>query len=173
MILLLAGCAARHEPGNILPGTTTHAEIVAQYGAVKGVGMHKLNGIPLYSVSYEFSADHVFPAGVTPAHALGLTYKNDVVVGYLFIPSFGQDSPNFDERKISQIVRNATRKADVIALLGKPQGEYIYPLVKGTESRGMVYLFGEAGSASAVKRLVVTLGPDGVVTDVEIGAYPV
>ncbi len=60
--------------------------------------------------------------GVTPARGQGFYFWNAVLVGHEFTSSFDEDKTDFDASKVQQIKSGETTEAEVLALLGKPQG---------------------------------------------------
>jgi hypothetical protein len=95
-----------------------------------------------------------------------------VLVGHDFASSFDEDKTDFDAGKVPQIKSGETTEAEVLAVLGKPQGAYAYPLIKDREERAIVYLYSQTkGSAFNLKfynqLLVVTLDANARVKDVE------
>ena len=55
---------------------------------------------------------------------------NNILVGHEFDSSFKFESTYFDVAKIKQIRKNETTFSQIIELMGKPQGECLYPLIK-------------------------------------------
>jgi outer membrane protein assembly factor BamE (lipoprotein component of BamABCDE complex) len=77
-----------------------------------------------------------------------------------------------EDGKVSQIIKGRSSRTDVIAMMGRPSGYYIYPLSKPQSGEAVVYSYAELSrSASGLKplqkALVVTFDLGGVVTDVE------
>ena len=110
--------------------------------------------------------------GVVPARAMVFTTFNDVLVGQEFVSSFPQDATEFDEQKVSSIVKGKTTRAGVFEALGNPNGEAIYPLIKKQGEKALVYSYAHAkGNVFNMKFynkiLVVSFGPGDVVSEVE------
>ena len=113
--------------------------------------------------------------GVTPARALGFYFVDLVLVGHEFTSSFEKDHTNFDETKTTQIKKGETTQSQVIALMGQPTGNYIFPLVQRNDEKGLVYFYMQTRVEQAPfvptkiktyrKVLVVSVGEDGVVID--------
>jgi hypothetical protein len=72
---------------------------------------------------------------------LFLAFWNDHLYFYNFVSSVENESTNFDEGKIAQIRRGATTYRDVVALLGRPSGQGVYPAVANPGNRLAVYQF--------------------------------
>ena len=58
------------------------------------------------------------------------TTHNELLVAQEFVSSFQADATEYDESKVGAIVKGRTTRAEVLALLGRPNGEAIYPVIK-------------------------------------------
>jgi hypothetical protein len=175
---LIAGCAGRDfvrpAPGSLVVGQTTQDEVWQRFGSPYTEGSLVKNGIMLRTLTYAFSAAGGTPlvAGVTPARSLGLYFSGHVLVGHEFVSSYAEDHTDFDESRIGQIRRGETTRAGVIELIGEPAGFYIYPLVRNRGDSGLVYAYAQTRGPAVnptfyQKFLIVAIGPDGRVTDVD------
>jgi hypothetical protein len=95
---------------------------------------------------------------------------NDVVVGESFNSTMEGESTQFPLEKVSMIVKGKSTKADVIELLGKPSGSYIYPVSKKGNT-GIAYLYNYARFAGILTspndyRVLVELDSQNVVVDI-------
>jgi hypothetical protein len=109
---------------------------------------------------------------VVPTRVMVFSTFNDVLVGQEFVSSFKVDATEFDEAKLQNIVKGKTTRAEVEALLGKPSGEVMYPIIKKVGEKAYVYGYSQAKGTVFnmkfyAKTLVVSLDPAGVVSDVE------
>ncbi len=174
----LTGCAGsdfvRPTEGVLVVGKSTQSDVVAKMGNPLQTGEMTKNEKQLKVTKYAYASTGGDPAqpGVTPARAMTFTFFNEKLTSQEFISSFKQDSTDFDAGKIASIAKGKTTKEQVIALLGKPSGEAIYPIIKGTNDRAYVYSYVQAkGSVFDMKfyrkALTVSFNGDGVVTDVE------
>jgi hypothetical protein len=174
----LAGCAGtnfkRPDPQALQVGKSTAADVSRVMGAPGQTGEAMKNNEKIKSARYAYAegaGTGRYP-GVTPARAMVFTTFNDVLVGQEFISSFSDDATDFDDSKVSGIVKGKTTRAEVTALLGKPNGEAVYPLIKVRDQNAMVYSYTHVkGSVFNMKlyskALVVSLDGANVVTDVE------
>ncbi len=134
------------------------------------------------TISYAYSTklgESAAVSGVTPVRATGFYFVDLVLVGHEFTSSFEKDHTNFDETKITQIKKGETTQAQVIALMGQSTGSYIFPLVQRNDEKGLVYLYTQTRVehipfAPKIRQyrkvLVVSVGENGVVTDVTFNA---
>jgi hypothetical protein len=177
LIVLAAGCAGRTftraEADSLTLGKTTEAEIRQRFGDPYREGTVVKNAETMKTLVYAYASGAASLAGgVTPSRGQGFYFWNGALVGHDFTSSFNEDRTDFDQAKAQQIKPGETTEAGVLALLGKPQGAYTYPVIKDKGARAMVYQYAQTrGSAFDLKHyqqlLVVTLGADGVVKDSE------
>jgi len=180
LLLVASGCAGRdfvRTPAESLAlGKTTEAEIRQRHGSPYREGTVMKNGETVKTLVYAYAEGAASLAGgVVPARAQGFYFMNGVLVGHEFTSSFEQDKTDFDASKVQQIAKGQATEPSVIALLGKPQGAYRYPLIKDRAGRGLVYLYQQSrGTAFNMKvynqLLVVALDEQGVVRDVEFSS---
>ena len=107
---------------------------------------------------------------------MGFYFLDDTLVGYEFLSSFAEDNTDFDESKISEINEGKTTMNEVVKLLGKPGGYYIYPVIESPSEEAAVYLYSEnKGSAFNFrvfrKVLIITYDDDRVVTKVDYSSF--
>jgi len=113
------------------------------------------------------------PAGPGGGRTLGFYFFNDVLVGHEFSSSVTADHTDFDDSNVGQIIKGKSTRAEVTALLGKPSGFYIYPMIKTQSGDAAVYQSSKVSGGFIItpsifsKSLVVTFDPSGIVTDVE------
>lgn len=178
---VFAGCAGtdfkRPDTQSLVLGKSTSSDVVRVMGAPRQTGELLKNEQKIRTLTYVYAEATGAAAapGVTPSRAMVFSTFNELLVGQEFASSFAQDSSNFDDGKISAIVKQKSTRADVVALLGRPSGEFVYPMVKGQGDTGIGYAYSQAkGSAFNMKfyrkSLIVTFGPDGLVSDVAYSA---
>jgi hypothetical protein len=178
VLVALGGCAGRdftRPPADTLTlGKTTEAEIRQRFGDPYRQGTVVRNGETMKSLSYGYaSGAGSLAGGVTPSRGMGFYFWNDTLVGHEFTSSFDTDTTDFAAAKVPQIRKGETTESEVTALLGSPPGAYIYPMIPDKAARGLVYLYAQTrGSAFSLKfyqqLLVVTIGPSGVVSEVQL-----
>jgi hypothetical protein len=187
LALCAAGCAAgrdfvRPSSDSLQLGKTTYAEIVARFGSPYREGTMLKNEQTVKSTVYVYATrgESAAISGVTGARATGFYFVDLVLVGHEFTSSFEKDHTNFDETRITQLKKGETTEAQVIGLMGQPTGNYMFPLVQRKDEKGLVYLYSQTRVEQAPfvpvkirqyrKVLVVSVGENGVVTDVTFNA---
>src|SRR2546429_640829 len=145
LALLLATCASRDivrpESDSLRLGVTTYDEVLQQVGKPRRTGTEIRNGETVKTASYAYSAAIPFSPGGRAVRAETFYFTNGVLVGYDFLSSFSDDRTDFDQTKVRQIERGKTTRENVITLLGKPGGAYVYPMIPRKDESAMVYLF--------------------------------
>ena len=177
--LVLSGCAGtdfvRPDAGRLTIGKTTQVDVMKEFGSPYRQGQGLKNGQSVLSLSYAYAEASGAPyrPGVTPARAQVFHFHNNLLVGHEFISSWASDHSDFDDSKVDQIVKGKSTREDVQRLFGRPAGVYVFPMIKATVGDALVYAYSETrqvGFASfSFKRkvLVVTLGANGIVDDVD------
>lgn len=177
---ILSGCAAgtdfkRMEVSNITLGQTKSVDIVQKMGTPFSTGPMTQNGESFERVTYTYAASNGTPAieGVTPARAQSFVFHKDVLVGTDFTSSWMQDTTNFEQAKVKLIQKNKTSISELIKIIGKPGGEYIYPLIENENEKAKVYVYSQVKAfglqfEQKFKSLIVSYDPKtNIVTDVK------
>ncbi len=179
LVALLAGCAAqpfvRPAPGELVLGRTHYAEVVSRIGEPAfsnddvSINGEKVRTIDYYAYRFPKTSLHD-----SPHRFLHCTFYHDVLVGAEYNSSYQEDSTWFDPGKAYFITPGKSTRASVIATLGPPAGEILYPLVRDKNGSGLVYWYTlfyprpdipQIGYATEPSRLVVFLDANGMVTD--------
>lgn len=176
---ILAGCAGtnfkRPEADALRVGQSTAADVARVMGQQpQQVGEALQNEQKVKTLRYvyaEGAGEGRYP-GVVPARAMVFATHNDTLVSQEFVSSFKTDATDFDEAKVSAIVKGKSTRADVVALLGRPNGEAVYPMIKEKGQKAVVYSYGQAkGTVFNMKfhnkTLVVSFNGSDVVSDVQ------
>lgn len=178
MMAALAGCAGtnfkRPDPQSLVVGKSTSADVTRVMGTPLQTGELIKNEKKLKTARYAYAegaGKGKYP-GVVPARAMVFYTFDDVLVGQEFVSSFPEDATDFDETKVQAIIKGKSTRDDVIALLGKPNGEVIYPMIKSKNEVGSAYSYSHAkGSVFDMKFhskvLVVSFDSSGLVTEVD------
>ena len=112
--------------------------------------------------------------GIIPQRTIRFHFLDGVLVGYAWTSSFLTESTDFDPDKAAALTTGTTTRAEVVALLGEPSGEYVYPLVALPDGVGLVYQYQQTWvprmplmTSTSAKSLVITLDGRGIVTSVK------
>jgi outer membrane protein assembly factor BamE (lipoprotein component of BamABCDE complex) len=176
--LVLGGCAGtdfkRPDSKSLTLGHSTTRDVMAIMGEPRQTSEGLKNEQKVKSLHYAYakSSGSAKYSGVTPAKVMLFTTSENVLVGQEFLSSFQEDATDFDDSKVQQISKGKTSKGDVVQLLGKPNGEAIYPMIKNKEDSAFVYSYSHVkGSVFNMKfykqALVVSFDKNGIVSDVE------
>lgn len=177
-VVVLTGCAGtnfkRPDPEALKVGQSTAADIARVMGQPQQTGEGLQNEQKVKHLRYvyaEGAGEGRYP-GVVPARALVFTTYNDTLVGQEFVSSFKVDATEFDESKVQAIAKGKTTRAQVVSLLGRPNGEAVYPVIKERGQKAVVYSYSQAkGTVFNMKfhnkMLVVAFDAADVVADVQ------
>lgn len=159
-------------PEVLVPGETKYEQVIKKFGKPKESSTKTDNQDVLTNISYTESGK--FRNGFLPMRYLAVYFKNDIVIGYDWYSSFKEDSTDFDETKISQIIKGETTWQEAAAILNCNYGVYIYPRTNDPNEQALVYMFIQyrnvfeglkARANIYTKSLTITYGPDDIVTD--------
>lgn len=131
--------------------------------------------VQMVRYAYAEAAGASLYPGVVPARSMVFMTFNGQLVAQEFSSSFASDATDFDEAKISSILKGRSTRADVISLLGRPTGDALYPLIKSKLESGIVYSYGQTkGTVFNMKfynkELIISLDANNVVTDIDYTA---
>ena len=172
LAIFIGGCLSgthlvRPEADSLKNGQTKYSPIIERFGIPWGRRTIVKNEKTIEQIFYFYA-----PAGFAAGRTLGFYFFNDVLVGHEYASSSREDSTKFDDSKISQIIKGKSTRAEVTALVGRPGGFYIYPMIKPQSGEAAVYKYLETlpsllQPSASWKSLVVTFDASGLVTDVE------
>lgn len=177
LVCLLTACAAgvnfkKMQESDLVLGKTTKQQITVSMGKPNFKGTKTFNGIELDVATYAYAkvgGSAVLP-GVTPARSQGLLFKDGILVGKEYTSSFAEDSTLFDVQK-AKLVLKGQKKSEVVAIIGEPKGQYIYPIITNKNGYAYVYLFSQTkGFKSKSDSLVVEFDEKDVVSDVKLSS---
>lgn len=176
--IVLAGCAGtnfvRPDPQALQVGKSTAADVKRVMGPPGQTGELQRNGETLQLLRYAYAegaGTGKYP-GVVPARAMVFSTHGELLVAEEFVSSFSNDATDFDETRSQSIVKGRTTRAEVLGMLGKPNGSAIYPFVKTRGETAIIYSYAQAkGSVFDMKFhnkvLLVAFDSKDVVTEVE------
>lgn len=174
----LVGCAGtnfkRSGADSLEVGTSTQAQVLEAMGPSRQTGELLRNGEKLKTIHYvyaEAGSGGKYP-GVTPARGMTFFIHDDLLVGEEFLSSFAVDATEFDDAKVSSIIKGSTTKVEVLEMLGKPSGSAMFPLIKARDETALVYSYAQVkGSVFNMKvyakTLMISFDEGGVVTNVD------
>jgi hypothetical protein len=171
---LLSACAgkdfARPAPGTLVLGKTSKAEVVAKMGEPRRTNEIIKNGERVEMLVYVYARGSL-PGGIVPARAMTLAVTGQGLVANSYISSFEEDSTYFESENVKQIIKGKTTRAEVTAMLGKPSGEMISPMVVNPDQSAVEYLYVQTrsigiGVVSDRKSLQVVFDRNDIVADV-------
>ncbi len=175
----LLGCAGKDfvRPGSedFKLGQTTYSQVVQRMGEPRRAADILKNGKNVKAVTYVYASTGGEPleAGVTAARGLTYYFYNDTLIGQEFISSFKSDNSNFDEKRVEDIKKGQTTRADAIKLLGEPTATFIPPMVKETSGEAIGYTYQAvrgglfSGIKNSVKVLRISFDDKGFVSDID------
>jgi hypothetical protein len=174
IISSMTGCASnfvRPQQDAIVLGKSTIADVekISGKSSIQPAESTS-NGEKVKSTTYFYNESAKFWGLIIPWRSMSYVTHNDVVVGESFNSTMDGESTQFPLEKVSMIVRGKSTKADVIELLGKPSGTYIYPVSKKGNT-GIAYLYNYARFAGILTspndyRVLVELDGQNVVADI-------
>jgi len=171
-LISITGCAhtfVRPAKDTLTLGKSTHDDVIKLVGAPAiPEGKATVNGETVQTITYAYYEGAKFYGLIAPQRTLSYTFFNNVMIGNEFNSSFDEDTTRFDTDKVTAIVKGKSSRSDVIAALGTPSGEVLYPLVKDKNSRGMVYAYSirRQGWINYNNFVIITLDDKDVVTEV-------
>jgi len=121
---LLGADFSRPDPATFTLGTTTEQEIRARFGKPDGQVISRVGDRVVATLRYAHAEAR---STVVPARSMVYTFHEGRLVGFDYSSSFPADQTAFDETLAKRIKRGETSRAEVLDLVGKPTGQFIYP----------------------------------------------
>jgi len=124
-------------------GETTRAQIEQRFGKPNDEKTFRQDDVAGQLIQYTYSNDAEPPKMPNSLCIRSLTFAlvNEVVFAELFVSACASDHTDFDERKVSTIVRGQTRCGEVVSILGRPSYRAIYPLTTEKGDLQIAYTF--------------------------------
>jgi hypothetical protein len=147
--LLLAGACllgadfSRPDPASFTLGTTSEQEIRARFGAPYGQVTARVGDKLVTTLQYTYVEVR---STALPARAMTYTFHEGRLVGFDYSSSFVVDDTAFDESVAKKIKRGESTRAEVLALAGKPTGQFIYPSPQATTPGRRTDVYGHSRS---------------------------
>jgi hypothetical protein len=145
IMLMLAACSAgvdfkRPDVATLKLGKTNEEEIRRPYGEPVSHSKITANDTIIQILRYSYAEAAPYVEKV-PARAMVYSFDEGKLVGFDYSSSFSGDKTDFDDSLVTKIKRGETTRAEVVQLLEKPTGEFIYPatLVNAPTQRAYSY----------------------------------
>lgn len=177
LFIALSGCASAPQfvkpaPDKLVLGKSTSTDVLQSQSA-QPVAQNEatLNGEKVKTISYSAGESPKFWGLLIERRYATYTLYNDTLVGSEFASTYSGESTEFNTDKIPSIEKGKTTRSEVIALLGQPSGEVLYPVVANKTDRALVYSYSWSRFAGILTTnnsnlLVVTLDANNVVTNI-------
>ena len=172
---LLAGCAptdfVKTDPQKIAIGKSTWQDVLAasdqEHKPTEATFNDNDTGKEIRVMTFFYGDGANLPGQMIPLHDMSYYFYNNVLVGQAYNSTFDKDSTDFDEEKVPQIKEGVTTKAQVVALLGNPAGNAIYPMAKALGDTELMYLYSHAryagiATTTEVKSLKISFDKNGI-----------
>ena len=154
IVCLLSACVGKNferpAMASLKIGEMTMNDAIVRFGQPQGKKNDSINGMTVENISYVFAGPASGPGTmifspllgsntVASARILGLSFHNEILVGYQFTSSFKNDHTDFDESKRSQI-SNGDDCAEIEDLFGPAPGKFVFPMAKEEGHLKYVYV---------------------------------
>jgi|HubBroStandDraft_6_1064221.scaffolds.fasta_scaffold59108_3 hypothetical protein len=128
-VLLAAACLlgadfSRPDPATFKLGKTSEQEIRDRFGEPSAENSTQVEGRLVTRLQYAYVEVR---STVIPVRSMVYSFHEGRLVGFEYLSSFVADETVFDEASVKRIKRGETTRAEVLGLVGKPTGQFIYP----------------------------------------------
>jgi hypothetical protein len=174
-VLIISGCSSnfvRPDEKALILGKSVTADVTKVISASSNIYDATINNEKVHIIGYYYIHNNVFFGSLIPEKYLTYTFLNDVMVGDVFSSCNvdGEPSTDFDANKIANIQKGQSLD-QVIAIMGKPSGKILYPLIADKSGSGIVYQYTYIRylpliSPTTNRVLVITLDTNNLVTDI-------
>jgi len=121
---LLGADFSRPDPASFTLGQTTEAEVRARFGKPSGEQATRIGGKLVTTLRYAYAEARSI---AVPVRTMAYAFHEGRLVGFDYMSSFAADQTGFDELAAKRIKRGETTRGEVLDLVGKPSGQFIYP----------------------------------------------
>jgi hypothetical protein len=121
---LLGADFNRPDPATFTLGQTTEQEIRARFGKPAGQAIARVGDKLVTTLRYAYAEAR---STAVPVRTMAYAFHEGRLVGFDYMSSFAADQTVFDELAVKRIKRGETTRAEVLGLVGKPTGQFIYP----------------------------------------------
>ena len=144
-VLFLGACASQFSDikqsntGAIKLGVSSVEDVKSH---LSGGKMHEddvtINGKTIHYLSFMHLESAMFFGMEAPSRYLTYFFYDGKLVGMEKSSRFKEDSTNFDMDK-AKTIKDGESHEQVVALLGQPSGEFLYPIAKNPGDTGIAY----------------------------------
>src|SRR6266850_550528 len=121
---LLGADFGRPDPASFTLGQTTEQEIRTRFGQPSGQTNARVGDKVVTTLRYAYAEARTV---AVPVRIMAYAFHEGRLVGFDYMSSFAADQTLFDELAVKRITRGVSTRAEVLALMGKPAGQFIYP----------------------------------------------
>ena len=121
---LLGADFSRPDPASFTLGQTTEQEIRARFGKPSGQVNARVGDKLVTTLRYAYAEAR---SVAVPVRIMAYAFHEGRLVGFDYMSSFSADQTAFDEVAAKRIRRGISTRAEVLDLMGKPSGQFIYP----------------------------------------------
>jgi len=121
---LLGADFGRPDPASFTLGQTTEQEIRTRFGQPSGQTSARVGDKVVTTLRYAYAEARTV---AVPVRIMAYAFHEGRLVGFDYMSSFAADQTLFDELAVKRITRGVSARAEVLALMGKPAGQFIYP----------------------------------------------
>ncbi len=177
---LLTGCAptdfVKPDAQKIAVGKSTWQDVLTasdqEHKPTEAIFKDNDTGKEIRVMTFMYSKGADFIGMTIQRHTQHYFFNNNVLIGQVYDSTLPDDSTDFDEDKVPQIKQGVTTKAQVIALLGNPAGNAVYPMAKVPGDTELMYLYSHArlagiATTTETKSLNVSFDKNGVADRVQ------
>ena len=171
---LIGADFSRPDPASFTLGQTTEQEIQARFGKPDGRATARVGDKLVTTLRYAYAEAR---STAVPVRTMAYAFHEGRLVGFDYMSSFAADQTGFDELTVKRIKRGETTRAEVLALVGKPTGQFVYPSSYATTPgrRADVYshsrsekLFSGVTLETTTKVLTITFDDHDVVVETSL-----
>jgi hypothetical protein len=166
-VLLLCGACITHgtrfshpSDEDLSLGKTTLTEIRDRYGKPASARMSAAHGRAIQQLTYSYATAALLTRTVSSG-AITFSFDGEVLVGYYSTRISSTAAPDDDEERLKRIRARETTEAQVIALLGPPDGRAIYPEAQAIGLTRLTYTYRvRKGEHSHIRLVVIIIDTD-------------
>ena len=166
LITMLTACAGKYfvRPSEnlIQLGKTTEEQVIAEMGNPQETSWSEKNDKRIKIIFYIYINPPLSKAAV-------FYFTDGILVGHYLDSNFSEDSTDFDMTNATKIVENESTRQNVETVLGKPSGEFIFPMAKYPGGYTLLYQY---KNPKVIKKAFIEIDEKGIVRDFGVKFEP-